>query len=530
MIKDIDSLLLELDRLKKRCERFVGLYTSSSHKNSILSSTNQNLIKAVKNLKIELKDINKVNKVLEIELDAANNVISNKTNEIEAKNDEIKKLKKQLEDLTKENTKLKRIIAKDVENSSIPSSVNVYKKKVTNSRTKSGRPKGGQTGHKGHSLEYLEPTNVTVINHEELCPKCGTKLNTIKEKKKQLVDAYIKLKVEEYIIKTGKCPNCGYISKPDIPNNLINNVTYGKSLKSMIVLLNAYGLVSINRTSKMINELTGGVIKIAESSICNIIKETSKKCLDEIEVIKENLLSSPVLHVDETPIRTEGKLSYVHVVGNNSFTLLSGAKTRGQKAVDEIGVLNRYYGTLVHDHFTMYYNYGSRHQECNAHILRYLKAVTEVENGGWSLDMSNLLTEMLHSRKELIKQGVSRFSKEVIEGYTNRYISIINKAKASYQDTNKYNNNAVNLYKRMEKYMDNHLLFINDFSIPFENNQAERDVRMLKSKIKVSGYFSMLEGAQDFLTIRSVLQSCIKQKMNTYHSIQQLFDGDKIFT
>lgn len=370
--------------------------------------------------------------------------------------------------------KLKGIIGKDVENSSIPSSVNVYKKKITNSRVKSNKPKGGQKGHKGCSLEYLEPTNITVINHEIVCPKCNTLLVTISEKKKQLVDAYVNLKIEEFNIKIGKCPNCGYISKPETPHNLVNNVTYGKSLKSMVILLNTYGLVSINRTSKMINELTGGIINIADSSICNILKETSKKCLHEIEVIKDKLLASPVLHVDETPIRTEGKLGYVHVVSNNEFTLLSGSNTRGTSAVEKIGVLSKYSGTLVHDHYTLYYNFGTKHQECNSHILRYLKSITEIEKDGWSLDMSNLLKEILHDRKELIKQGVSNFFMETKEGYT------------------KYNKDAINLYKRMEKYKDNHLLFMNDFSKPFENNQAERDVRMLKSKTKVSGCFNML--------------------------------------
>ena len=527
----MEALLKELERLQKRCEKYYGLYTSSSYRNTILSSNNQNLTKIVKNIKIELKDINKVNKVLEKELEDSKIVIKNKNNEIKDKNDEIKELKKQIENLTQENAKLKSVIAKDVENSSIPSSSNVFKKKkITNSRTKSNKPKGGQIGHKGHSLEYLKPTSVTVINHEEICPKCGTLLNTIKEKKKQLVDAYIELKVEEYIIKSGECPSCGYISKPNIPNNLVNNVTYGKSLKSMIVLFNTYGLVSINRTSKMINELTNGEIKIAQSSICNIIKEASNKSISEIEVIKNKLLSSPVLHVDETPIRSEGKLNYVHAVGNNEFTLLSAAKTRGKTAVEGIGVLNKFVGTLVHDHYLMYYNYGTKHQECNAHILRYLKAITEIEKGGWSLDMSNLLKEILHERKELIKQDLSCFSKEDINCYTNKYISIINKAKQSYIDINKYNNDAVNLYKRMEMYLDNHLLFMNDFNIPFENNQAERDVRMLKSKTKVSGCFNMLEGAQDFLNIRSVLQSCIKQKKNIYNAIQCLLDGKMIFT
>ena len=529
-MRSYKDLQIEIDRLMKRAETLDGALKSSRLRNDKLSTVHKNLRNEIGAIKKENNVLKKINNDFEKEFKSIKDTINSKNGIIESKNDEINELKKQLEKLTQENTRLKSLIAKDVENSSIPSSSNVYKKKVSNSRTKSGKPKGGQVGHKGHSLEYLKPTSVITINYEEVCPKCGTLLNTISEKKKQLVDAYIELKVEEYNIKTGKCPNCGYISKPNTPNNLVNNVTYGKSLKSMIVLFNAYGLVSINRTSKMVNELTGGVIKIAESSICNIIKETSKKCINEIEVIKSKLISSPVLHVDETPIRSEGKLSYVHMVGNKDFTLLSGAKTRGQTAVDEIGVLSKYFGTLVHDHYLMYYNYGTRHQECNAHILRYLKAVTEIETDSWSLDMSNLLKEILHTRKELLKQGVSSFSKEVIEEYTNRYKSIINKAKAAYSDTNKYNNDAVNLYKRMEKYMENHLLFMNDFSIPFENNQAERDVRMLKSKTKVSGYFNMLEGAQDFLNIRSVLQSCIKQKMNTYNSIKQMFEGLKVFT
>jgi len=527
---DIDTLLKELDRLQKRSDKYQGLYKSTSNNNSNLSALNINLRNENKELKKTNRLHKRVNDELVNDIKVLEKSLETKDKTINSKNLEIYELKKQVENLTKENDKLKRIISKDVENSSVPSSVNVFKKKVANNRTKSNRSKGGQKGHKGHSLEYLEPTNIVEVNHEEKCPKCDTLLITIDEKKKQLVDAYVKLRVEEYNIKIGECPTCGYISKPNIPHNLVNNVTYGKSLKSMIVLLNAYGLVSINRTSKMINELTRGVIKIAESSICNIIKETSKKCEGEIEVIKEKLLSSHILHVDETPIRTEGKLSYVHVIANNDFTLLSGANTRGKKAVEEIGVLGKYSGTLVHDHYSMYYSYGMGHQECNAHILRYLKGFAEIEKGGWSQDMSELLRTILHDRKELIKQGVNSFSEEQKKSYINLYNSILIEAREYYLDSNKYNKDAINLYKRMEKYKDNHLLFMNDFSIPFENNQAERDVRMLKSKTKVSGYFNMLTGAQDFLNIRSVLQSCIKKKMNTLDAIMNLHDGVKVFT
>ncbi len=278
---DTDKMLIELDRLNKRCERYVGLYMSSSHKNETLIIKNKQLIQVNAELKKSNMIHKRVNDELVNDIRALENIINTKNESLNSKNDEIAELKKQIESLNKENSKLKSIIGKDVENSSIPSSINVYKKKVTNSREKSNKSKGGQKGHKGHSLEYLEATSVEVVNHDEICPKCG------------------------------------YISKPNIPHNLVNNVTYGKSLKSMVVLLNAYGLVSINRTAKMVNELTGGFIKIAESSICNIIKETSKKCECEIEVIKEKLLASPVLHVEETPIRSEGKLGYVHVLANN---------------------------------------------------------------------------------------------------------------------------------------------------------------------------------------------------------------------
>ena len=152
-----------------------------------------------------------------------------------------------------------------------------------------------------------------------------------------------------------------------------------------------------------------------------------------------------------------------------------------------------------------------------------------MEHGGWCEEMGNLLREILHERKKLIKKGAVCFPKEAIENYITRYTSLINKAKATYTDTNKYNNTAVNLYKRMEKYMDNHLLFMHHFEVPFENNLAERDIRMLKSKTKVSGAFNMLSGAKDFLAIRSVIQSCMKQNKNTFDAIQNLFNGEPIF-
>jgi chromosome segregation ATPase len=163
------------------------LYNNSSECNKRLTTNNKQI--SLEN--IELKKENRIHKRVSDELvndiNVLENLIKTKNDLLNSKNDEIYELKKQIEDLSKENNKLKSIIAKDVENSSIPSSVNVYKKKISNSRTKSDKLKGGQTGHKGHSLEYLETTSVTTINHEKLCPKCGTELTTISEKKKQLV-------------------------------------------------------------------------------------------------------------------------------------------------------------------------------------------------------------------------------------------------------------------------------------------------------------------------------------------------------
>ena len=428
--------------------------------------------------------------------------------EIDALKSENQQLKKEIVSLKQENAKLKEIINKNSGNSSKPPSTDGFKK-IHNSREKSGKRPGGQLGHKGTIPILFDNPTRTVDIKPEKC-KCGGKVKySGKYTAKQSVDINIVVDITEYREHEGVCECCGHKVKNNAPVNDV--ITYGDGLKGLSAMLTAEGCVSINRTRQTISELTGGRINLSEGTIVKWNKELAACVAPAVEKIKETLLVAPVLHKDETGIHIGNKLHWFHVLGNKTHTLYCSHPKRGNEADKEMGVLPAYSGTLVHDHLKALYAFLCIHSECNAHILRYLAAAIENKKRKWAANMIKLLldakdggeaNEIFRRYDEILEQGRQEFLQD--EGAD-------------------YNGEDMKLYRRMKEYKEEHLRFVTNKNVPFDNNQAERDLRMIKAKTKISGCFRGEDGGKVFAAIKSYTSTLRKNGLNLFQGIKSAF-------
>ncbi len=319
-----------------------------------------------------------------------------------------------------------------------------------------------------------------------------------------------------------------HITYPNTPTNIIKSpVYYGNNIK---IISNLLGMkyMSMDGIKSFLSEITNKCINLSKGTLYSWREEIAEKLSkSEYEKIKLELLNSLVLHVDETPIKINGEQYYVHSISNDTHTLQYINKKRGEDAIKEFGFLESYQGIIVHDHFLMYYNYGIDHAECNVHILRYLNGVCEFTTHTWASKMKALLLEAKERKEELINRKETSMRKDEYETYQKRYLDLISLGRSEYKSdyqTNAYKEDEVKLLNRMEKYIHNHLLFLEKFYVPFSNNRAEADVRHVKIIQKI-GKFRSIDGANHYVVTRSCCSTYQKNEVSIYHSLQTLLNN-----
>jgi len=235
------------------------------------------------------------------------------------------------------------------------------------------------------------------------------------------------------------------------------------------------------------------------------------------------------LHVDETGIRINGQLNWLHTCCSKEYVYYEVNSKRGKDAIDAIGILAYFVNILVHDHWKPYYKETHMtHAECNAHILRYLKGILIISEQKDVEELIKLFVEMNETKKEAISQNCTKLAEEDIEEFLKRYSKILkswrkdlNKRMSKVKETKMFTD-ELNLLNRLEEYKENHLLFIKNFDAPFDNNPAERSLRMIKEKTKISGGFRTEDGAKTFAKIRSFISTCKLRTENVLYELIEL--------
>ena len=457
-------------------------------------------------------------------------------------NETIKNLNKTISELKEENEKLLNEIDrlknrnnKNSNNSSKPSSTDIVtpKKKtganLYNYRIKTGNKLGGQYNHQGNNLSKKDVEELIEENKIEV----KEIIHTIKgnSKKEPLIkyryELEIKPYVEKHIFRFDK------ESKEKLPKEFYTDVTYGNSIKTLSIHLGGYNVIAYDRLSNFFSVITNNILNISNGTLVNFVKEFGLKSKNTIVNLENDFINGITGYTDETGTKFNKKKLYVRNYSNERSVVYKIHKNKGHNPIKEDDILPRFCGGIMGDHDTTLYSYGSKNYECNIHLGRYLMELMEnVPEIVWPFKMYDLIFRMNNTRKIAIMYGLKDFSNGKIEEYENEYDDILElakeenkKIKSSYYRTKK----AKPLHSRLVKYKENHLYFIKDFNIPFDDNLSERDLRVFKTKTKISGGFRSIDVAQDYASILSVVKSSVKRKINPYDSINAIFNNEVLF-
>ena len=428
-----------------------------------------------------------------------------------------------LEEEKGKNQKLRAQLNRDYENSSIPSSKSLRPKKVANSREKTGRKPGAQPGHKGHCRKKQEPTVPTVfLPPPEAVLEDPDFKKTAKTIIKQLVSIRMVLDVTEYHADVYYNAKTGERVHAAFPDGVINDVNYDGSIRAFLFLLNNDCCASIDKSRKFLSDLTGGKLNISKGMIS---REFALKTEPERRAAYADMLFSPVMHTDCTNARENGKGCYVYVCATPDGKALYFARAKKGHEGEKGTVAEDYQGILVHDNDITFYSYGTDHQECLAHVLRYLKDSMDNEPGRvWNKEMHGLIQEMIHFRNETLLS--CNLDPEKISGFEERYLKILETARKEYEDipANAYYKDGYNQFLGMEKYMQNHLLFLHDFRVPATNNEAERLLRNYKRKQAQAVTFRSFESIENLCQCMSMhVLMRLEDPANIYDRVSRIF-------
>jgi transposase len=417
-------------------------------------------------------------------------------------------------------------------NSSIPASKEGFgkpkKKQNENNEKKKKNLSGGQVGHQGSYLEQsteVDCQEYLTIDQSTL-PE-GKTWKPCEPEVRQVIDIQISKIVTEYIAEVLEDED-GNRYVASFPEGVTEKVQYGSTVKAEVVHASQVQMIPYKR---IVDELSSAGICISEGSVFNFLKK-AYMLLEPFEMyLKLALLNSPIIHVDETGINISGKLNWLHVCSTNALTFLMPHAKRGQIATDEMGILPLFEGVMVHDHWKSYFQYSSKHALCVAHILRELQRCVEQEESIWAKEMKSLLQKMCHTKNTATADN-KIVSPNKIKILTSQYKQITTQADRSVPkniplDGKKRvkQSKERNLLDRLINFSDNILCVLHDPDVPFSNNQAEQDLRMVKVQQKVSGCYRSFEGAKISARIRSFLSTCTKQNLDKKIALQKLFDG-----
>lgn len=442
----------------------------------------------------------------------------------------VKTLLERISVLEAENAELKSRLGLNSHNSSKPPSSDGLHKRPAFAKEKGGS-QGGQKGHHGMTLEMVEIPDKTIICKSEKC-SCGHDLSqepTSIVSHRQEFDLPIpRLEVIEYQLAQIVCPKCGLIHQGEYPKWINAPVQYGNKVKALAVLLNNDYKLPFKKIQSLFGDLYG--YSINESTIASANQICYKNLAQTETAIQDNIIASATAHSDESGIRCQGKLHWLHVASTSLYTYLFVHKNRGKQAIEsDKSLLMRFNGWLVHDCWSSYFNLSHlKHAICGAHLLRELQALVE-NSSKWAGDFQSFL---IKTYKTPIQDRINKQSEIELE-----FDEIINQAQIEEPIPEKTGKKGKvkrtkgrNLLERLQKHKTAVLAFAFNEQVPFTNNQAERDIRPVKVKQKISGCFRIFTGAQHYARIASFISTTRKNQHNVFKELCNTFNGYNFLT
>jgi len=453
-------------------------------------------------------------------------------------------LRAQVAALLAEVQDLKGRWAKDSHNSSKPPSSDGLARppaKTRSLRQPSGKKAGGQPGHRGTTLALVATPDQVVLHRPVACATCQTPLDGIaaeRVERRQVQDLPpVRLVVTEHRAERVRCPHCQTLSAAVFPAGVDAPAQYGPSVRALAVYLSQRQLLPVGRVCEVLADALD--CRLAPGTVVRLVQQAAAALAPTEAATKTALHAAPVMHNDETPVRVNGQWHYVHVSCTDRLTHYGLHPQRGATATAAIGILPAFHGTTVHDGWKPYWHYRDcRHALCNVHHLRELTWVAEHLQQTWAQDLKDLLLQMRAAVAAARETGASSLDSDQRTHLLTRYTNLLCQGIAANPlpppppdppKRGRRKQSAVrNLLDRLFQHQEEVLAFLEDVAVPFDNNQAERDLRMNKVQQKISGCFRSTAGAVAFCRIRGVLSTAAKQGMAALSALRALFEGHSL--
>jgi transposase len=435
---------------------------------------------------------------------------------------------------------LRAVLGKDSHNSNKPPSTDQDRAGRTpkSLRTKSGKQQGGQIGHAGRTLSRRASPDLVAVHAPESCDGCGHLFSTgelaeqIGADRRQVFELPpTALVCTEHRLASRACPDCGAVSRGSFPPEARTSVQYGPGLLALGVSLTAGYLLPVQRAASLLSAIAGrtispATIMSAEGRVAEAIRPSTERIHDLLTV-------APVVHFDETGFFTDAIRKWLHVACTKTLTEYVQHSKRGALAHADIGILPSYDGTAVHDGYASYFKHiGCRHALCGVHLLRELAFLFEEFGFVWARRLTRLLSAMKRACDKARSLGHRSLAKGALHRYRRRYSEIVAAAIESQPPPARTGSRgpvrstpAGRLLNRLSRDKGAFLRFIDDLAVPFDNSEAERDIRMMKVEQKVSGGFRTETGANTFCVLRSYLITARKQGFGALESLQMALAG-----
>ena len=437
---------------------------------------------------------------------------------------EVASLKAENSTLKKEVKDLRAQLKQNSKNSHKPPSSDLIKTALPR---KKGGKRGGKEGHKGNTLKMVKHADIYETHYPEHCSVCGESLEGLSanlgDEVRQVYDIVLQpIKITEHRYAVVKC-KCGSVNCGRFPSYATQSAQYGPNIKAFWTVLNNDCRLPFEKIQQLTSDLFDQKVNIA--TVLNSGSQCYKK-LEKVEsYIKSKVLESKVVHFDETGVRTAAKNYWVHVASTPQYTQLFGHEKRGKDAMkSESGILETFSGRAVHDSWRSYFGFDCNHALCNAHILRELTAAKE-QGRNWAVKMHELLmslyewTDKGKSTAKDYELWHQKFTQITEQGDKEEAPKI--KGKRGRPKGNK----SRNLLERLIQYQNEVLAFAKYKDVPFTNNLAERDIRNIKTKIKVATSFRTYNGLKVYTRIQSFISTLKKHQLNVFTNLKTVFEG-----
>ena len=543
-----DQKLIEIvQNLEKQNQ---ALSAASARKDAKIQSLTH--IMAAANKKIA--DMRCVNKTLQMEKKEADDLakefeemlrrMQNELDEIKKENDanyaEIQKMRREAEKNRKEIERQKKIINRlqgsNSTNSNMPSSGDILshtvprEKRSINSRKKSTLSRGGQKGHPAHLSALSDADQINTVTVK----KAPAGAEAVKNDKGNIL--YYRTQEIDYVMQNRLIETRYYIDSregKELPAEImkryrVNAVSYSAGFKSAVIYLNHKGTIPLCRLSEIMKDLSDDRINVKTSTIIKWEKEFLKHGKENQEKILSEIKDGKVVHVDETSVKVNTDLHWIHTISNERGIFYTVTKKRCDRETGPLDKLASFNNVLVHDHLKSYYTLENcQHAECNAHIQRYLQEGIDFEDSEACGKVLEILQMSLHRKHELQRKGYGRMAEEEVSAISGMMQTVMSEEIRRYSEEHpdikkRYEASYIKLFRRMMEYIDEHLLFLRDFDVPYTNNEAERCCRKIKTKKNASHQFISEESVQAYASVMSVIETARRKGNSPLKEIENI--------